>query len=162
MEISGSRKVENFETKKRLLELEKSGNFVFHGTERGDVETFEPRQALNYKGNVGEPDGQPAVFASDKVDYAILMGMVNKNNCPYGYSSSSRWSNDELILSVDKKGYDQLTDSSVGYVYVFNKSDFSEREPGHTEYVSYSHVKPIQIFKISKHDLSRKLIIYEK
>lgn len=141
--------------------LEKTGNFLFHGTENPNIKIFEPRQAYNYKGTVGEPDGEPAVFASDRVDYAILMAIVNKNNCPSGFSSGANWTNGILKLRVSRKGYQQLDGQTRGYVYVFNKTDFEQRNEGHTEYVSYKLVEPVRKFGVKKSDLSQNLQITE-
>lgn len=64
------------EQKKKLLDLEKTGKYVFHGSEYEGM--LEPRQAYNYKKGVKEKDDQPGIYASPMVDYAILMALINK------------------------------------------------------------------------------------
>lgn len=115
--------------REKLQSLEASGKYLFHGSEDPNIDSFEPRQAHNYRGGVQEPDGEPAVFASDKADYAILMALVNKKNCPKGYESSAGTVDDEkgnivLQLKAKKSALEQLNDESFGYVYIFDKDAF--------------------------------------
>ena len=69
-----------------LKKFEKSGEYVFHGSENL-VEEFEPMQAYTMKNWKQIPDGKPAVFASPFLDYAIFMAIINKKNCPKGFRS---------------------------------------------------------------------------
>ena len=141
-----------------LLDLEAENRYVFHGSENPSIDMMEPRQAYNYKDDIQEPDGDPAVFASSKVDYAILMAIVNSTNCPQGYHSSAGTQVDEkgeviLKLWMDKQAYDQLTDSSEGYVYVFDRDLFVQRNERGVEYMSKAPVTSVRKVRVTKGDL---------
>ncbi len=149
--------------KEKLHNLEAENKYVFHGSENSDIKSFEPRQAYNYRNDVQETDGDPAVFASSKADYAIMMALINKANCPNGYKSaaSSRSTPEgdlSLELSTSKNGIDQLNEETLGYVYVFNKSDFEKRGGG-VEYISKTAVNPIDRVVVEKSDLPESLVV---
>jgi hypothetical protein len=142
--------------RKKLLELAKSGKYVFHGSGE-DLKILEPRQAHSHKNGVSEKDEKPAVFASPSVDYAILMAIINQKNCPNGYHaraepiSGKEPGTYSLKFSASKKSLDQLTSESFGYVYVLEKSDFIHRRAG--EYMIHNSVQPIERVIVKKEDL---------
>lgn len=140
------------EAKEKLINLESSGKFVFHGSDVGITE-FEPRQAHNHVGGQHVPDGDPAIFASSVVDYAIFMAIINKTNCPKGYRASSRTTAGVTTFKTDKKTLDQLKDTSSGWVYVFDKNKFSKRKDGGVEYSSSVKLTPIESVRVLKEDL---------
>jgi hypothetical protein len=148
-------------SKQKLLELEKSGKYVFHGTSE-DIEIFEPRQARNYFDGKYENDGEPAVYASDHVEYAIFMAIFNKRNCPIScYSRSGATSTTGqppvLVFGAKKSTIEQLTNEAKGWVYVFDKSTFKLRNDPGVEYVSQVHVKPLERILVKKEDLPRNI-----
>lgn len=146
------------ESKKRLLELEKIGEYFFHGSPN-EVEIFEPRQSHNdIKGNL-VPDGEPAVSASPSVDYAVFMAIFNLENCPKGFTSRVNVSSDtefaetfQLSYLATKEALEQLNDDSTGWVYVFNKKDFPFKK-GPAEYRSLVHVEPLERLLVKREDL---------
>lgn len=140
-----------------LQDLEATHEYVFHGSDEVDLDYLEPRQAYNYSNGEKKPDGDPAVFASSKADYAIMMALINKNNCPKGFrssASSKQKENGEIFLRLraTKSSADQLNSASFGYVYVFDKNLFRNRGGG-VEYVSSVGVSPIKKVKVIKTDL---------
>ncbi len=135
-----------------LKTLEKEGQYVFHGSP-DEVEEFEPRQAYNYHENFQEPDGAPAVFASSSAEYAILMAIINKKNCPEGFQSSAGVENGILTFRATQSTLDQLSDKSFGWVHVFYKNLFEQRNEGSVEYVSYAPVRAIKKIQVSSRDL---------
>lgn len=142
--------------KQKLLSLEATGNYVFHGSD-SEIEELEPRQAHNFVDGENHPDGAPAVFASSLVEYAILMAIINKNNCPNGYHSSSGTRNGITTYRATKETLDQLSNDSSGWVYVFNKDDFNSRAEKGVEYISFKNVKPIEKIKVKKDDLPKTI-----
>ena len=66
------------ENKKHLLELEQSGNFVFHGSPVM-IESLTPRQAYKSNKETGmmDADGNPAVFATPFAEVAIFRSLIN-------------------------------------------------------------------------------------
>lgn len=145
-------------SRERLLKLEAEGIYVFHGSENADLDSLEPRQGYNHINGVQEPDGEPAVFASNRADYAILMALINKQNCPNEYNFSAGTVNNEkgeivLQLQATKDTLEQLTEHSLGYVYVFDKNQFTPRENRRVEYVSKVPVTSINKIRVTKKDL---------
>src|SRR5690349_1422213 len=110
--------------KKELLELEATGEYVFHGTGE-DVAQLEPRQAIDTKSG---PDGPPAVFASDRAEYAIFMAIVNGQNCGGSSQSSVGGTATALRYSMTQETHDRLRESAEGWVYVFPKAGFERRD----------------------------------
>lgn len=140
------------EAKEELLKLEQNGQFVFHGTHR-ELDAFTPQQAYNYDGVEQTADGEPAVFASAFAEYAIFMAIITEENCPKGYWSGAGMINSRLVFNATQDTLDQLTDLSMGWVYVFNKNDFEKRDPDGIEYVAHAPVTPIKKVRVSKADL---------
>ncbi len=153
--------------RKELQKLEAEDRYVFHGSENPDLDSLEPRQGYNYKNGVKEPDGDPAVFASNKADYAIFMALINKHNCPKGYSSSAGTIDNEkaeivLQLRVRKDAFEQLTEDSSGFVYIFDKNQFTPRKDRGVEYISNVTVSSIKKIKVNKKDLPPYIEVFEE
>jgi len=152
--------------KEQLHALESEDKYVFHGSENRtpDLNFLEPRQAYNTKDGIQEHDGDPAVFASSRADYAIMMALINNSNCPKGYrssASSKQKENGELFLTLrtSKDSFLQLNDESFGYVYVFDKNLFQRKGSG-VEYISKVTISPINKIKVMKSDLSSDIDIF--
>src|SRR3989344_7837128 len=140
--------------KKKLIELEKSEQYVFHGSGY-DLAELEPRQAIDLKKG---KDGPPAVFASTKVDYAIFMAIINRVNVPKGArSNAGATSHDdgsiEMKFKTTKAVLDSLQETAHGYVYVFYRSDFKQRGKGGVEFVSYIPTQWIDVVPVRRGDL---------
>lgn len=152
--------------RKKLKVLESRERYVFHGSGNPGLKSLEPRQAYNFISGGQEPDGEPAVFASSIADYALVMALINSVNCPSGYHSSvgtrsNRKGETLLSVGISKKALEQLDDTSIGYVYVFNKSDFTQREEGGVEFKSIVSVLPVDIITVKKSDLPTSIEIIE-
>ena len=46
----------------KLLDLEKTEKYLFHGSGNSGIDIMDPRQAFNYVNGVQEKDGEPSVF----------------------------------------------------------------------------------------------------
>ena len=153
--------------REKLLELEAEGKYLFHGSENPNLDHLEPRQGYNFRDGIQEPDGEPAVFTSNRADYAILMALVNKHNCPKGYASSAGTEDDEkgeivLKLKATKESIEQLTEDSSGYVYIFDKNLFVPREDRRVEFVSKVPVTSVNKIEVFKWDLPPYVEVMEK
>ena len=138
--------------KNLLLDLERTGKYLFHGSENGEIDVFEPYQAYNFIRGKKVEDDKPGVHVTPLVDIAIFMALFNKQNCPKGFSSSFVFDKGKLVFGATQQGIDQLkTGNVVGYVYVFDKKLFKKRK--HVEYISYNMVKPIQKIEVGFNDL---------
>ncbi len=132
-----------------LIELEKGGNYVFHGS-GFSIQEFEPRQAYDFVDGKQIPDGEPAIFAAPFADYAIFMALINKVNCPEGCRSGVTLNNKVATYRATKDTLSQLKDTAKGFVYVFNRSDFIEKNP--SEWVSYKKVMPVSVVDVTRAD----------
>jgi len=57
------------EAKQKLLDLESSGRYLFHGSSNGGMKTLEPRQSRHFPDGKNKPDefvddGEPSVSAT--------------------------------------------------------------------------------------------------
>jgi len=152
--------------KQKLLELEKSGGYVFHGSSVGDIEILEPKQgkyvsdAKKAKEKIN--DGKPAVSVTPYLEIAIFRAIVNSKNIKqksiftgFGYSLKKGV---ELKVS-SKEIIDEAYDDSTGYIYIFNKKDFEpynrdgKAQSTSMEWRSYKAIKPIEVVEITGEDL---------
>lgn len=152
------------EGKKKLLELEKTGKYFFHGSPN-EVEVFEPRQSHNDVKGVQIPDGDPAVSASPAIDYAIFMAIFSRKNFPKNYTTKTSTNAEsefaekfKLTFFATQATLDQLTDDASGWVYVFNKEDFPFRKSP-SEFRSRVPVRPIEKILVTKEDLPSPISI---
>jgi len=146
--------------KDKLKELEAEGKYVFHGSGlKSDM--LEPRQAYNYPKNDKEsriPDGKPAVFASDIIDVAIFMAVVNKHNVPRTLRSGYVNLKDKgFRFMVTQETMNQIKNAK-GFVHIFDKSEFENK--GDTNvWIAQKIVKPIEVVEISEKDLPENIEI---
>lgn len=141
--------------KQKLSELEKEDKYVFHGSE-SLINEFEPRQAHTIIEGQRMPDGKPAVFASPFAEYAVFMAIINKTNCPKGLRSGCSYSNRGLEFTATKTTLEQLNEQSKGFVYIFNRSDFKQKNG--SEWVSYKKVKPLRFIEVHFSDLHSPIV----
>ncbi|MFA5934760.1 MAG: hypothetical protein WC827_02660 [Candidatus Paceibacterota bacterium] len=139
--------------KEEILELETQGDFLFHGSSE-KLDFLEPRQAYTLKDNQKVEDGKPAVFASIYSDIAIFMALINKENIKATFKSGYGFSNNKQEFRLTKEVKDKLTNLK-GYLYVFNKSEFQQKN--HAEYVSFRIVRPIKILEINESFLPKDI-----
>lgn len=140
---------------KELLKLEKGNKYVFHGSDVL-INEFEPRQAHTIIKGQRMPDGKPAVFASSFASYAIFMAIINKTNCPKGLRSGCSHSSRGLEFTATKATLEQLDEQSRGYVYIFDRSDFEQKND--SEWISYKKVKPLRSVEVYFSDLPAPIV----
>jgi hypothetical protein len=146
--------------KEKLLELEKAGNYVFHGSPVGDMETLEPRQGKHIP-DFNNPeefilDGKPAVSATPYAELAIFRAIINGKNIPFSHTSGFGISNGEKQFNVSSQDVlDEVKDKS-GFVYIFDKKKFEPYDrngnpnENNMEWRSYVSVKPVEIIDLLK------------
>ncbi len=135
--------------KETLSSLEKTGLYVFHGS-GVLIEEFEPRQAHDFIDGKNIPDGEPAIFASQFADYAIFMALMNETNCPKGFHASSGMTDGVFHFRATQVTLDQLTAAAQGYVYVFDRAHFKQRNQ--FEWRALEKVKPVSTVSITRAD----------
>lgn len=149
---------------KKLLQLEKTGRYVFHGSPNGNIDILEPRQSMHFpdlpKSTEGIPDGEPSVSATPYSDIATFRALINRKNIPFNHSSGFGV-NDSGIKNFsisDAKILEEIKEKK-GFVYVFNKNEFEpysrngHAEENSMEWRAYKSVKPIEIIEVSHEDL---------
>lgn len=138
-----------------LLELEKTGKYVFHGSPE-NLKILEPRQAKDYNKDSGkmENHGSPAVCATPYADVAIFRALINAKDVS-GESFSSFGKNDkDLQFSATQNLLDSAK-QKIGKVYVLDKSQFGESEG--MECRSADTIVPIAIFNVRAEDLPENI-----
>lgn len=159
--------------RERLETMERSGEYVFHGSPNGEIEIFEPRQAHDYDLSTREarPDGPPAVFAAPEADIAIFRALVNgARRVDKQHSHASRMSvttedgHKSLHFAANRNSLDGARlPGTTGYVYVFRRSDFTQRtkEGKQAEWTSLEPVTPVTVIVVKPHDLPPNIEVIE-
>jgi|SRR3989344_3889913 len=143
--------------RKKLLALQKKG-FLFHGSPF-KIDKLGLRQPVNFniKKNKYVKHGKPCVAATPFADIAIFRAIINKTNFPSkskDYAASFGIKSKKLNLATTKKVLENLS-NQCGYVYVFDKKQFSRRSIW--EWRSYQEIRPIKVIKITIGDLSNNI-----
>lgn len=138
----------------RLIEMENEDRFVFHGSGLR-LERLEPRQAYTVIDGMQTPDGVPAIFASNLVDYAIFMAIINEQTCPLGHSSGCSYNDEQLSFSASKATLDQLNDEAQGFVHVFDRALFNLR--GGSEWMCLVEIQPSEIIEVKRADFRHQI-----
>jgi len=147
------------ENKKRLLELEESNKFVFHGS-YSDLSMLHPKQGynLNKNTNVMEKDGDPAVFATNFSEIAIFRSLINKQNIK-GPSCSYFGIKKGHLYFAATQNLINAAKNKTGKIYVLNKNKFQPRN--NIEVVSYQPVPPIEVVEVDFNDLPQNIEILQ-
>lgn len=148
-----------------LREMERTGNYLFHGSPDGTIETLEPRQSTHTEDS-GETieDGNPAVSATPYLDLAIFRGIVNKKNINFphksGFGLTRNSEANTLLFDIsDEQTLTEAFNNKTGFVYVFNRSEFQPysrnniADDASMEWRSYAPVKPIEVIEVYSKDL---------
>lgn len=146
--------------KEILIELEKTGDYVFHGSYQ-KLEEFEPRQATNtdVASGIETPDGKPAVFASTLIEPAIFRALINTHfDRTPGHWSGWDYDGENIIFKASQMGIERAQeDGVVGYVHVFSKNKFHSLRA--FEFASYNNVAPIMIVEVRGRDLPEGIVV---
>ncbi len=146
--------------RERLLELERSGRYVFHGSARS-IETLEPRQGKNFSpaSRRMEPDGAPAVAATEHADIAIFRALVNQDQFPdYGYYSAFGVADGKPYVKMSKAVLAGLREK-VGYVHVLPRKMF---QPVRGEWRAETSVHPDFVVRVTASDFQIDDIIMQE
>jgi hypothetical protein len=138
------------DTFRHLKELERSGDYVFHGTSE-PLSRLDPRQAYSH----GKPDGTPAVCAASDVDTAIFMALQRcavlalQERGQLGQRSSAGYSNHgENYHFYGSPEIVQELLSAHGYVHVLPKDGFTSYY-GDREVRSAEPVTPVETIEVT-------------
>lgn len=144
--------------KERLLGLEQTGNFVFHGSPDGNIDKLEPRQPVI--GVENKNHGSPRVAAAAQAEIAIFRSIINESNFPgKGYASGFGARDGKLYFEVSDIIFRNIGNKE-GYVYIMLKSDFEELST--IEFGASKSIKPIEVIRVTSKDLPSGVIVMHK
>lgn len=136
-----------------LMNLEKEGMYVFHGSP-DLIEELEPRQAETFDKEKVEmvKHGEPSVVATPFVEIAIFRAIINsKIKSGNGKHYSEFGCDQDRLYFKTTPGVLESAKNIKGYVYVFKKDDFTKLDS--MEWRSDKKLKPIKVFEVSFEDL---------
>jgi len=156
----------------KLLQLEETGNHVFHGSPDGNIEALEPRQGTHIP-DLTKPtetifDGDPAVSATPYAELAAFRALINRINIPFSHHSGFGLKDKEKEFRVSSEEVLEAAKNKKGYVYVFDKNEFKpynrtgEPSEDAMEWRANKTVKPLEVVEVTQDDLpSRERINIE-
>jgi len=146
--------------REKLLELEKTGNYVFHGSP-STLDFLSPHQAEgeNMKTGEMEKDGSPAICASDLAEQAIFRALIHEKcsskDSRTGFGTDEA---DDLHFWTTQNLID-IAKNSTGKVYVIEKNQFNKFK-GH-EWRSNQPIIPEVVIEVTFDDLPKDIKIIE-
>lgn len=112
--------IERFgEGRERLLQLEKTGLYLFHGTEKSSLRELTPSLPHTIKDGIREPHGdRPTISATPSADMAIFYAVVTHDYREVSYDDQS------ATYRATKKAL-EYAQECTGFVYIVDRSAFS-------------------------------------
>ncbi len=150
--FEGDQKHREGEEGARILhELERSGEYVFHGSPDGEIAEFEPRQMTTRVDGNDLEDGI-GIATTPRADLAIFHALTKGR----GEGDTGFGTKDDG--SIQMKASQAVLDATKGhtaYVYVFLKSAFAPRygDDQEMERRSEFNQKPVQVVAVTDRDL---------
>ena len=134
--------------KQKLLELEKEGKYLFHGSLEADLNELKPHQAYTVlqEGKDMVKDGEPCVAATPYLDIAIFRALVTKGESKFSVSAAGMA--DAIIKLKANQEAIEISKGQKGYVYVLDKTGFISRSGNNycMEWRSNTSAKPLWFF----------------
>jgi len=148
------------ENRRKLLELEQTGKYVFHGSPE-NIKKLEPRQAYNYNHDTEtmEPHGEPAVCATYFADVAIFRALVNPKDV-FGESNSRFGTEGNSLHFGATQNLLDAAKRKSGKVYVLDKEKFKSFEV--MECRSLDEITPLQVINVDFNDLPPNIQVLEE
>jgi hypothetical protein len=140
-----------------LYELERSGEYVFHGSPYGNIAEFEPRQMTTQVDGVAVGDGI-GIATTPHADLAIFHALTkDRGEGERGFGTNDDGS---IHMEASQTVLDAVKDHAA-YVYVFPKSAFAPRYGSDQEMERRSEVrqKPVRVIAVTDRDLPTSIDI---
>lgn len=123
---------------------------LFHGSSKGNIKLFEPRQAITF----GRPDGQPAVHATDEIEAAIFMAVLGSRHVGgWGLKNTTKFG----FFIIDIHFEEAKKKNWLGYVYSLPSQTFYNRRKW--EWISTKPIKPLDSFAVGIENLPKNIYI---
>ena len=101
--------------------MSSKGEFLYHGSWVEGLRVLEPRQAKNGP----ELDGEPAVFATNDIDYAVFMALIGTNS--WGGWNGNKYPGRRFFVYEEFLEYLTEREPVVSaHVYFLSPADFEE------------------------------------
>lgn len=128
----------------KLKELEKSDQYMFHGSSNPSIQRLETRQAKSFM----KLDGAPAVFASDVVEPPIFMAVLGSRRLGgWGLKGAEGFG-----FYIAQSDWDKAQrENWQGFVYVLNREGFVRED--RWEWCSELSQSALMTIKVSMTDL---------
>jgi len=145
------------QNKQKLIELEKSWNFLFHWS-LNNIDILEPRQAYNRSKSTGEmeKDWDPCICATNYVNIAIFRSLINSINIVWK-SDSAFGMKEWKLYFIATKNLLEWAKYKVWKVFILDKSDFKYHNK--IEFRSKKKIKPISYLEVWIDDLPEDIEI---
>lgn len=138
-----------------LHKLEKTSDYVFHGSKTADIREMKINQPYNWEDGVEKEDGPPCVATSRFADAAIFRALVYDDRTRFGQRDDG-----SLHMGATQKAM-EMARSHQGYVYVFERKNFVPRDGDdrQMEWRSHKNEVPVQVITVGVKDLPENIDI---
>ncbi len=98
---------------------------------------------------------KPAVFASENFEIPIFFALFQNEKMNFeGSSFGTSFKDGKIILRATKDKIEYFKKNEIkGWVYIFEKKDFFEREKNSGEVVAEKEVVPVDVVEVKNEDL---------
>lgn len=138
------------EGRERLLRLEKTGLYLFHGSGQSALSELTPSLPYTIKDGIREPHSdRPTVSATPSVDMAIFYAVVNQDNRKVSFDV------EHATYFATQKAL-EYAKTHTGFVYVVNRDEFAYpvgKSP-QAEIRTDRPVKVLEVVSVSYKDLA--------
>jgi len=139
--------------KERLLSLEKSGKFVFHGSP-SLLPDLQPRQSVINDKKIGNP----AVYATTFAEIAIFRSLINNQGIEDNSVSTFDFDKRGLSFGASRNLLDRAR-GKKGLVYVLDRQKFTNFS--NIECQSFENNKPVEVIEVDFQDLPNDIEILD-
>lgn len=138
-----------------LHALERTGNYVFHGSPSANIHELEIRQPYDWTGGVQKQDGAPCVAATRFADIAIFRALVFDDTTGFGQNDDGT-----LHYEATAKAL-KSSEGRTGFIYVLPRSEFTPRhgDDREMEWRSEARQKAIRVVEVTNRDLPKNITI---
>lgn len=152
------RTCEGGEGARALHELERTGEYVFHGSPNGAIVELEPKQGTKTVDGIEQEDGLPPGIATTPfADLAIFRALTRD---PYGHTGFGLNDDGTPFMEASQSVLDAVK-GQTAHVYVFPKSQFmpAHGDEKEMEWRSQVNQKPVHVVQVTDRDLPQSIVV---
>lgn len=143
----------NLSKSEKIIEYLHHG-FLFHGSNNGDIEKLEPRDAGD-DDESKEFNNDNAVFATEYPESAILFGIINRSSLSKAIQDLTwgvNWLESGVVQAELPKRWMSEMKNLKGFLYILPRDNFQTKTPGGGQYKSYVEVSPSTKIEVNFQD----------